>query len=219
MSMTIATAWIMPLSYLDRFVPRLDKYQFKQALEAYKNIVGRVRPEIVPGIYKKYGWDSKMSQEEFDKQRGREIRGRTALRVAYLASKAKTRDLSNDLDCGFNVRVYGGNAYVTPWGEHKFSERFPSRGIHTYEYWNGTDSLPKGVTRGEWDRRGRRWNRIIREDLLLSHRTIKLSENVGAWRLMDALMAPTKAHGMILGYDDEGPDHPTDISALALTRY
>ncbi len=117
------------------------------------------------------------------------------------------RDLKYDLDCGFNIWVYNGYRYVIPWGEYKYYENFRSQQTD-YCYWNSTDALPKGVTKQEWDKRGRRWEAAMKDGVKLVHQTIKLSNKVGAWPLITQYLGDKAKNILILGYDDDDcPSH------------
>jgi hypothetical protein len=83
-----------------------------------------------------------------------------AMDLCEASSAQAHRDLDGCLDCGINVWVYEGMAYLMLIGEQYLFEkvRFP-KWAQDFDYWNNTDA-PKGFTQEQWDKRGRIWEKV-----------------------------------------------------------
>jgi hypothetical protein len=210
MSTKIYTAWKFPLTKLEKFTKRLHDHQQMKALELFRTIPGRVKMDLVQGIYDSGDWKSKMTYEQFCTEREQPIRVRFALRACHLAAIATTRDPLHDVSCSFNLYVLDDNGYVIPFGEHGMVDQFKvPKWAEDYGYWNNSDA-PDGVTEKAFAKRGKIWDQLTDTNHYYTHHSVDLTQDIGSYFLADSYLAPGKYEYATLGYKD-GPNEISDI--------
>ena len=173
MSTKIYQGFRFPDRYINQFIDAVDRIMFGRALRRVKMLMAAFSPAQAEEIATKfYGHQvpviacekhvNKVAAEQ-TKDSDRRIafaRFQTVINEAKRASAQAERDPAYNLDCGVNIWFHDHDAYGIPIGEGWLTGklRLPWW-VKNYSYWNNTDR-PRGVTQGDWDARGKRWDKV-----------------------------------------------------------
>lgn len=201
MSTKIYTAWRMPITvFYKDFIPAFREHCFANVVKRVDDLAAVVLPVVLQEVYNKY-WKDKVTYEEFEKTRGKQVRVRHVLKYSFLASRDYKRNLAFSMDCSFNTWFYNNKAYVIPYGESWTRTDFiPPEKIENYCYWNNTDE-PKNVTRKQWEARGDMWDKICLNDWnkgRMLHEVVNIEENIGNVEIWRKIFGKDEDIGMAL---------------------
>ena len=163
MSTKIYTGWRVRTSHLNEFLDLIRAHMFTIVLTDVDSLAGDVKDEAVAERMKRISLPA-YSQEATERGMRVEI-------VLELAKKPEFRQSILALDCGVNVWLDGGLAYVIPWGHpNRYATFEAPEWVEDYPYWDNTDR-PNDIPASTWRQRGRNWDRVVL-DRWDSHRLI-----------------------------------------------
>jgi len=163
MSTKIYLAWKIPVSRLNDFIDDISKY-----------MIGKVQQKLVR-IFDNFDDEKFIKKQQEGKSKGEKIKIRKHLKnPRYLffdklyfifkmaRDSAKTSDSSLcDFQCGIKFWIRKGYAYIIPWGEFSFYDKYKAPAwAKDYSYWNNTDK-PDEISASAWKTRQRIWDTMI----------------------------------------------------------
>lgn len=160
MSTKIYAAWRMPVSRLNEFLEKVGKQMLRRVGKATLGFMAAMKAEVVEKKTQEIIFQPRANDEKYVESIRKFARFQIVMDEAAKASMRLERH-PFDFDCGFNVWLYKGRAYVIPWGEPWTRDkiRVPSW-AEDYAYWNNTDR-PNRVSQKAWDARGRTWSKFL----------------------------------------------------------
>jgi len=169
----------MPNKYLNEFFKITDTQILDLVADRLNILMDSLEPE---GYYKlllkMWNDDEDYAKKYFnDGEPARFTQLEAVLSVCRETANKQTRDVIFDIECGWSVRLRNGDAYLIPYGEHwtRNGLKLPEF-AKDYSYWNNTD-MPDDMTAGRWDRRGDRWDLVLKESPLLFHPVVDLKND------------------------------------------
>ena len=166
MSTKIYRAWRLPAENLNAFFDQARPQMYGRVLDRVESIAMKVSDESVTTYLEKQrqdyvtrGW-TKLAERDYSLTGWKAAWFRTEKALEYIQ---RARDHVHGylmIDCGFNVWLHEGSAYVIPWGSWGYHDELVLQPyVRDYSYWNNTDK-PDDIPDDEWSERGDTWGKI-----------------------------------------------------------
>jgi len=182
MSVKIYTAWRCSLENLPEFHALLHEHMMDSIIKWVRVFMPNIKYELVAKgieyIKNHDPWAKDKTLEDIRICFDEWIRLKIILLLAYRDS-TKPEVGAFDLDCGFNVYISKGHAYILPFGKRCAYDDFAIPSFaEQYGFWDNTDK-PEEVSEEEWKKREDEWGKILdnMDNLRLQHHVLNLSNN------------------------------------------
>ena len=172
MSVKIYEAWRIPDSRLNDYLDWARPLMLGVVKERIEELMAAVKPEVLElGNPPEHFFGEGLVLRERQKRLDYVIEG------CREAAQSGTRDTVFDIECGFNIWIHDGCAYLIPFGEAWILSPIqePPDWVEEYHYQNSADP-PEDVTPEDWARRRENWDEVCLKD----HNRRRMSHEVVA---------------------------------------